>query len=181
MGVMAVSSIDISSESIKSEDAEPQLCSQESCEELRERVETLEEAVRIIVSSVLDEEKNPYLTDIINRKMIKNPALKSVLIPALSIREEEAGSNEKVTEVSFHQRSFNKHSTVNIHTNTIDANIRAENDDLLNSTYSNKGIFLTNYQYISYIFTYKCSIVKYCLHFTAFTLSSNIIQSRLSA
>jgi len=137
MGVLTASSIEVTPDSIKSEDAQPQLCSKESCEELRERVDTLEEAVRIIVSSLLDEEKNSYLTDIIHRKMNKNPALKSVLIPVQSTREEEAASNEKITKVLMsHQDSLfsSNRSSIKIDGNKI-GNIRVDNDDLLNSTY----------------------------------------------
>lgn len=108
-------------ESVKSDENFDDFCSQESCQELRGRVETLEEAVRIIVSSLL-EQKNPHFANTISRKIGKNPAVRSVLtIPPLpTAHEEEAENTQKEVNHQFQTG-------------------RASDDTILNSTDSIKG------------------------------------------
>lgn len=108
-------------ESVKSDENLDDFCSQESCQELRWRVETLEEAVRIIVSSLL-EQKNPHFANTISRKIGKNPAVRSVLtIPPLPTAHEEEAENT--------QKEVNHQSQTG----------RASDDTILNSTDSIKG------------------------------------------
>jgi len=109
-------------ESVKSDENLDDFCSQELCQELRSRVDTMEEAVRIIVSTLL-EQKNPHITNTLTRKIGKNSALRSVLtiLPLPSAHEEEAENTEK--EVHHHQSQIG----------------RASDDVTLNSTDSIKG------------------------------------------
>jgi len=108
-------------ESVKSDENLDDFCSQESCQELRGRVETLEEAVRIIVSSLL-EQKNSHFTNTLSRKIGKNPVVRSVLtIPPLPSAHEEEAENT--------QKEVNHQSQIG----------RTSEDALLNSTDSIKG------------------------------------------
>ncbi len=71
---------DTSSEATHSESNS---CNHDSCRELRERVESLEEVVRAIVSALSDE-KNSHFTPMVGQKMLKSRAVRSINSPALS-------------------------------------------------------------------------------------------------
>lgn len=123
-------------ESVKSDENLDSFCSQESCQDLRGRVETLEMAVRVIVSSLLEQE-NSHFTNTISRKIGKNPALRSVLvIPPLSAQEEAENEPRGAHQHSL-QLFTNNNSSVK--TNSF---ITERSDDLLSSTDSLKGKFL---------------------------------------
>jgi len=69
---------------------EESYCSFESCKALRERVESLEGAVRAIVSALSDEKNRHFIS--VSQKIGKNRALRSVLSPSSTsedLREEE--------------------------------------------------------------------------------------------
>ena len=55
-------------------------CSLESCQELRERVESLEVTVRAIVSALSDEENRHF--ESVSQKIRKNRAARSVILPS---------------------------------------------------------------------------------------------------
>lgn len=71
---------DTSSEATHSESNS---CNHDSCRELRERVESLEEVVRAIVSALSDE-KNSHFTPMVGQKILKSRAVRSINSPALS-------------------------------------------------------------------------------------------------
>lgn len=59
---------------------EEQYCSLESCKVLRERVESLEGAIRAIVSALSDEKNRHFIS--VSQKIGKNRAVRSVLLPS---------------------------------------------------------------------------------------------------
>jgi len=116
MIMMCVANSDASGEEISSSSATKTLgqfiddphCSQESCQELRERVESLEEAVRAIVSALSDE-KNRHFTKV-SKKIGKNRAVRSVLSPSSSfddnsLEEEENLPASETPPASSQQKS----------------------------------------------------------------------------
>ena len=76
-------------------------CSQESCQELRERVESLEAAIRAIVSTLSDKSLQPFTA--VSQKLGKNRAVQSVLSAPISTSEdvqEEAENSPMETPYS---------------------------------------------------------------------------------
>ena len=70
-------------------------CSQDSCQELRERVESLEEAVRAIVSALSDEKNSHFKISPVGRKILKSRAVRSINSPAFpTIQNQDNESTE---------------------------------------------------------------------------------------
>lgn len=113
-------------------DKDDPICSKESCQELCERVETLEDAVRVIFSSLL-EAGDPFFTHLLSQKADKNPALRSILV-IFNQSVHQEGAELEPTETPL--QSINSNSSLII----IDPNIEGRADgDLLNSTGSFEG------------------------------------------
>ena len=86
----------LSSSTTTQPESEDLYCSQESCQELRERVESLEEAFRAFVSALSNDEANRHFSTV-SRKMSKNRAVQSILSASAStniIQEDETVSTE---------------------------------------------------------------------------------------
>ncbi len=69
-------------------------CSLEACKELRERVESLEETVRAIVSALSDKKNHNFVS--VSQKTGKNRAIRSVLFPSSTAPSvDDAGQRDR--------------------------------------------------------------------------------------
>ena len=82
---------------------EKSYCSQESCQELRERVESLEEVVRAMVSTLSDEKNISHLTMVSQKIIGKNWAVRSAIssfFDSADVREGEESQQTAIPPVA---------------------------------------------------------------------------------
>jgi len=101
MRVASFPNEDISSTAFEA-DNEELYGSKESCQELRERVESLEEAVRAIVSTLSDESLQHFTAVI--EKSSKNRGVQSVLSAPISTSEDVQEEENSPTETPYSSR-----------------------------------------------------------------------------
>ncbi len=73
-------------------------CNHDSCQELRERVESLEEVVRAIVSALSDE-KNNHFTSPVGQKIFKSRVVRSVLSTSSNSREPAVNQSTDTSQI----------------------------------------------------------------------------------
>ena len=87
-------------------DYDNQQCSAETCQDLRDRVVNLEEALRTIISTLSSQKSSPLLTTI-TKSIKRNSAVRSIMLPSkLTNEEDEDTSRSSYDPISF-PNSFN--------------------------------------------------------------------------